>query len=1031
MTTGDTKIVVCWCLHDDHWYFPLSAASFGELPKLALVSRLAWNGSKGDWQKMKTIAEECGVRIIVGDWDDEQLHRRAALQLLQEEGWEYALIADGDEVVSPELLKTLLSLADSSIVDRVHVQMDTYWKSPDFVIRPRERLEPLFMVRPEAVEQVYIREYKGGTKLTLDASCGVIHHLSYCGPDERIERKLATWGHRHEVMRDWYQKVWRAWDADPVRKDLHPTHPTAFGFAERILVPEVLGKTRKMVESGRPIDWPSISIVIPVYNQHEDVKLCLDSIAKCLDLVSETIVVDNGSGDETKGLLETYEWLTLLQNEQNLGFAAASNQGVEAATGNVVIFLNSDTVVPRAGLLALIKSLMKSGSVGAVGPLTNQAGYYQRIAPTYTSLETLDLFAEHWASLPFTDADVEMLVGFCLAVKKTVLDEIGSFDETFGLGLFEDTDLCYRIQRAGYRLCLAQKAYVHHTGSKTLTKVVKKPESLLEGNEQKFLNKWRQDVDSGFASHLPGGPSPLGPVKFDRTKDPMSPESEVSRLRELAGVSLCMIVKNEERVLRECLRSTKPFFKETIIVDTGSTDATVQIARDEGATVIESAWPDSFSEARNVSLGHATGKWIFWIDADDTLPWHTGIKVLQAAVDAPADVAGFVVPVQFVDDLPEGGTRVDHVKLFRNLPEVRFEGRIHEQVLPSLRPIGEIVRLDSVVLHSGYDTSASGQANKRERDWHLLKLDLEERPDHPFVLFNIGMTHHFCGDHEEAIEWFTRCLEHSLPHESHVRKVYALMGMSYKMAHDNDKAREVFEKGLEVCGEDPELRFYLAMHFAESGDFARARDEYENVRNNLDSHFSSVDIGILGYKRDFNLGQVYLGLGEYGPAKECFLSAIKSSPKFVDGAVVLFYESLKQGDWLVANQTAAHVRAVEPGSVRSAEIDWGLAEAVSGSQAAEAACRAAVVANPSQTGPALALARKLLRSGREGEALPFLELLDRLGVGEAAYYLGVAHVKAGQFEDGLSWMKRARDLDPDHEDTITQIQAIEHHLAGN
>src|SRR5690606_28818571 len=118
----------------------------------------------------------------------------------------------------------------------------------------------------------------------------------------------------------------------------------------------------------------------------------------------------------------------------------------------------------------------------------------------------------------------------------------------------------------------------------------------------------------------------------------------------------------------------------------------------------------------------------------------------------------FVVPVKFVDKVGSG-TQVDHVKLFRNVPGLECEGRIHDQILPSLRKHpGNIGRISEVVLHSGYDTSEDGQKKKRDRDVRLLSMDLDERPGHPFVLFNIGMTEHYANNHVDAITWFDRCL---------------------------------------------------------------------------------------------------------------------------------------------------------------------------------------------------------------------------------------------------------------------------------
>ncbi|RYG94848.1 MAG: glycosyltransferase, partial [Alphaproteobacteria bacterium] len=227
--------------------------------------------------------------------------------------------------------------------------------------------------------------------------------------------------------------------------------------------------------------------------------------------------------------------------------------------------------------------------------------------------------------------------------------------------------------------------------------------------------------------------------------------SEVGRSKP--RLSLCMIVKNEERVFGDCLRSASPWFDEVIVVDTGSTDATVAIAEELGAKVFNFPWCDDFSAARNVSLEHATGDWLFWMDADDTLPEECGRELRRLAELAEDRVSGFIVPVHIPPAKGETGfTIVDHVKLFRNHPGHRFEGRIHEQILgPIHRTGGTIERSSAYVVHSGYDYSPAGQVHKRERDIRILEKDLADRPDHPFVLFNIGMTGYHMKDYDKAI----------------------------------------------------------------------------------------------------------------------------------------------------------------------------------------------------------------------------------------------------------------------------------------
>ena len=159
----------------------------------------------------------------------------------------------------------------------------------------------------------------------------------------------------------------------------------------------------------------------------------------------------------------------------------------------------------------------------------------------------------------------------------------------------------------------------------------------------------------------------------------------------------------------------------------------------------------------------AKGDWIMWVDCDDVVPPETLAAVKGAINEAPDHVVGLVVPVRFTD-----GTQVDHVKVFRNLPGVKWRFRIHEQILGPLQETGgHIGFINGVhVLHKNYDNSPEGQERKRKRDWKLLKLDLKENPKHPFVLFNCGMTAFHTGQHQKAIKWLRNSIQNSLHEDS-------------------------------------------------------------------------------------------------------------------------------------------------------------------------------------------------------------------------------------------------------------------------
>lgn len=1022
---------VVLCLHDDWWFVRKSieaVKTFG--PVLAFVSRVSWNGSTGDWEKVAGECEAAGAEVILGDWDNETIHRRYAYKTALERGYGYALIPDGDEVVEPALLETLTKIAATGIADRVHAYMDTYWKSARYVIRPREQLSPAILIKLDAVQHVYIRDFEGGKSLILGPEHGVIHHLSYAGPDERILRKISTWSHKHELVGDWYRNAWLGWDSDKLKQNLHPTHPPAYGMAERIQIPPILEgvwdeRPIANPHPEKPTNWPTVSVVIPLHGGEDDIRKCLESLKNAQDLLHEVIVVDDVSPDNADEVVKQYNFVRLIANQENLGFGGTCNRGIAESTGSVVLFLNSDTIVPRSGLIKLIQGLMESGSIAASGPVSNNVGYHQRIFPTYTSLDTIDLFAADLAESGAIGRDVEILVGFALAVRRSVLDEVGWFDERFGRGLFEDTDLCYRISRAGYRLRMVESAYIHHWGSRSLTRAIPDVPELLNHNGRVFRDKWKLDIESGFASHLPGFNLNDGLVRFDQNRRPDIVLNGCKSLAEKARISLCMIVKNEERVLAQCLQSAAPYFFETIVVDTGSTDRTKEIAREFGVKLIESTWPDSFAEARNESLKHATGDWIFWLDADDVLPLSSGEAVLHAAINAEPGVTGFVIPVQFVEEGPNAGTKVDHVKLIRNYPGIKFEGRIHEQILSSIREHGgEIVRLNAVVLHAGYDTSAKGQKKKRERDWYLLNLDLQDRPEHPFVWFNIGMTHHYTGGHEEAVNALQQSIRFSGEQDSHLRKAYSLMGVSLRELGLLDEAKHAFEEGLARVGEDPELVFQLAMTATAKGELFEAKRLYESMPQDSGSYFSSMDIGILSFKRLHNLAGIEMALGDYVAARQHWHEAFHMNPHSTISLLALCDAALDMGDLNTARYTLEDLSRLEGFSIDWTERRMRLFECSPEPGGSYAVLEQCMRQSPHSIGPRLLLTRRLLNEGRTAEALPHLQMLQGQGVAEAAFMLGIHALQQGDVHQAVHWTQRAVDLNPGHQQSIEQLQKL-------
>ncbi len=241
---------------------------------------------------------------------------------------------------------------------------------------------------------------------------------------------------------------------------------------------------------------PDASIVILTYNNLDITRACLESIfAKTNDPTFEVVIVDNASQDGTVQFLKEFEashpQVRLILNEQNEGFAHGNNQGAGAAFGNYLVFLNNDTVVTQGWLSGLIGHL-QDPQVGMVGPVTNASGNETRIRVDYTGLEGLDDFAYRYQSQHTGQAiEIKMLPFQCVALRRSVFEEIGPLDERFGLGTFEDDDYALRLKQKGYRILCAEDVFIHHWGSASFSQLPKlEYYSLFSENWTRFEQKW-------------------------------------------------------------------------------------------------------------------------------------------------------------------------------------------------------------------------------------------------------------------------------------------------------------------------------------------------------------------------------------------------------------------------------------------------------------------------------------------------------------------------------------------------------------
>jgi tetratricopeptide (TPR) repeat protein len=295
----------------------------------------------------------------------------------------------------------------------------------------------------------------------------------------------------------------------------------------------------------------------------------------------------------------------------------------------------------------------------------------------------------------------------------------------------------------------------------------------------------------------------------------------IGKLSLSAHVSLCMIVRNEEANLPASLGAVRDLVDERVVVDTGSTDRTREVARQFGAQVVDFPWCDSFSAARNESLRHATGQWILWLDADDRID-DANRERLRTLLSGLQDEN--VVYMMRCESLPGtlGTTVGDHPRLFRRLPGVCWEYRVHEQVLPSMSALGmESRRSDVVIRHDGYCDPRLTRA-KDLRNLRLLELDAYDRPDDAWSLYYLGQTLVLVGRPVDALPYLEKSLARSLDGYIFLPRLYTLLSQALSQSGRADEAWAICQAGVVRYPQQFELLMHTAQQALERNELPGA-----------------------------------------------------------------------------------------------------------------------------------------------------------------------------------------------------------------
>jgi tetratricopeptide (TPR) repeat protein len=353
----------------------------------------------------------------------------------------------------------------------------------------------------------------------------------------------------------------------------------------------------------------------------------------------------------------------------------------------------------------------------------------------------------------------------------------------------------------------------------------------------------------------------------------------------LPSLSLCMIAKNEEHCIREAILSVSTLFSEFILVDTGSTDATVSIAEEFGAKVIHEQWVDDFSAHRNSSLAHASGEWILVLDADEVID-ETQLPILRHLIAGEKKCYQFIQR-HYTDDhrlsrfQPSRGQYPEREKhhigffdswlcrLFPNDTRIRYENRVHELVEPAIQR-EQVFQLERapILLHHYGNTAELIERKKKKGLYSLLgQRKLDEHPEEWKNFYELGIEHNTNGRLEESVE----CFEAALTRNPAYTNISINLGYVLTELGRFDESEKVLSSALQLAPKSAELLCNLAVNYMRQGRDALAvplLKEAITIHSNYLNAYA-------------NLGSAYFRLGLLSEGTQVYQQGIAQAPRNV------------------------------------------------------------------------------------------------------------------------------------------------------
>lgn len=353
------------------------------------------------------------------------------------------------------------------------------------------------------------------------------------------------------------------------------------------------------------------------------------------------------------------------------------------------------------------------------------------------------------------------------------------------------------------------------------------------------------------------------------------------------NVSVCIIAKNEEKNIERCLKCLQPYRFEIIVVDTGSTDATKEIASRYATVVYDFEWCNDFAAAKNFAISKASNEYVMVIDSDEYLE-SIDVEKLKRLIEKNPEKVGRIQRRNIFSRSNQQQENVEWINRIFSKEIFHYEGRIHEQVTAMNGDAYETYQTPVVILHSGYDLTEEERKVKAERNSTLLLQELEQLKKEsdrnprcaeqiPYIIYQLGKSYYMAGDYDKACKYFAEGLSFDL--EPKLEYVIDMVE-TYGYALINSGKAETalfFENIYEEFGDCADFKFLMGLIYMNNERFEEAvteflkATEYKSCRNTgVNSYLAFYNAGVicecLGMLQEAT--ELYDKCGEYGPAKD-------------------------------------------------------------------------------------------------------------------------------------------------------------------